>query len=279
MKYRIVSDSSSNLTVYDTDVDFISVPLKIRIDDVEYVDDADLNVADMVAHMQASKKPSTTSCPNSYEWLQSFEGADCIFCVTISANLSGSYNSCVHAREVYLGEHPEAKIHIVNSKATGATMQMIIEKIEEGIRKELSFEAIVTAITEYQRHVKIVFCLESLYNLAKNGRCPMALAKIAGVLGIRFIGKASDEGTIMQASIARGAKKANKASLAEMEKLGYQGGRVWINHCLSPENAYRLKDLIHEKYPNADVNVNQTTGLCSFYAEEGGLIIGFDDYA
>ena len=112
MKYRIVSDSSSNLTVYDTDVDFRSVPLKIRIDDVEYVDDADLNVADMVAHMQASKKPSTTSCPNSYEWLQAFEGADCIFCVTISANLSGSYNSCVHAREVYLGEHPEAKIKV-----------------------------------------------------------------------------------------------------------------------------------------------------------------------
>ena len=277
MKYRIVSDSSSNLYSLPGSVDYTTVPLKIRVDDIEYVDEEGIDIADLTAHMKTTKKPSTTSCPNSYDWIQAFEGADTIFAVTISGALSGSYNSALHAREVFLGEHPEAKVHVINSKATGATMQLIIERLAECMEKGLSFEAIVEAITEYHKHAKILFALESLNNLAKNGRCNPALAKIAGILGIRFIGKASDEGTIQQAAIARGAKKTISTIYSEMEKGGYIGGKVWINHCLNPDSAFKLKDYILKKYPNADVNVNQCGGLCSYYAEEGGMIIGYED--
>ena len=277
MKYRIVSDSSSNIYTMNGEIEYRTVPLKILVDDIEFVDEEGVNIADLTAHMKTTKKPSSTSCPNSYDWLQAFDGADTIFAVTISANLSGSYNSAMHAKEVFLGEHPEANVHIVNSKATGGTMELILERLEECMEKGLSFEAITEAVTEYQKHAKILFALESLNNLAKNGRCNPALAKIAGILGIRFIGKASDEGTIQQAAIARGAKKTISTIYAEMEKAGYIGGKVRINHCLNPDSAFKLRDYILMKYPNADVKVNQCGGLCSYYAEEGGLIIGFED--
>ncbi len=277
MKYRIVSDSSINLFHLDADVDYTTVPLKIRIDDIEYVDAEGIDVVDLVARMHTSENPSTTSCPSVMEWLEAFRGADCVFGITISSGLSGSYNSAMQAKEMYLEENPGAKVHIVDSRATGGTLRLIAERLAECIQKEMTFETIRLFIDDYQKHDKIVFMLESLDNLAKNGRCPMAFAKIAGILGIRFIGRATEEGTIQQAHICRGTKKMLRVSLEEMESLGYQGGRVRISHCLSPENAYKFRDTILAKYPKADVVIDMTTGLCSYYAEEGGLIVGFED--
>ncbi len=275
MKRRIVSDSSSNILERNSDVEYCTTPLKILIDGKEYPDVPGLDMVDLVARIELSEKNST-SCPSISEWIDAFEGADEIFGVTISSNLSGSYNSAMNAAEMYLEDHPDVKIHIFDSLATGGTMELLIEKIEECIRAEMSFEDIIKAVDEYHEKDKILFSLESVKNLAKNGRMLKALADLANALGIRFIGKASERGTIQQAHIARGQKKALITVYNEMLKMGYQGGKVRINHCLNVDAAGKLKDMILQQFPSADVKVCLTTALCSYYAERGGMIIGFE---
>lgn len=275
MKRRIVSDSSSNILERNSDVEYRTTPLKILIDGKEYPDVLGLDMVDLVARIELSEKNST-SCPSISEWTDAFEGADEIFGVTISSNLSGSYNSAMNAAEMYLEDHPDVKIHIFDSLATGGTMELLIEKIEECIRADMSFEEIVKAVDEYHEKDKILFSLESVKNLAKNGRMLKALADLANALGIRFIGKASERGTIQQAHIARGQKKALLTVYNEMLKMGYDGGKVRINHCLNVDAAGKLKDMILQKFPSADVKVCLTTALCSYYAERGGMIIGFE---
>lgn len=277
MSIKIVSDSSINMFRTDGPIPYTTVPLKIRIDETEFVDREGIDTADMVARMKTSSKPSTTSCPNAYEWMEAFEGADNIFVVTISANLSGSYAAAMQAKDMYLEEHPEAKIHVINSKATGATMRLIVRQLENCLSQGMTFETTKAFINDYMNHVKILFALESLMNLAKNGRCPMAFAKIAGLLGIRFLGKASDEGTIQQSHICRGHKRTIRTTVEEMQRMGYQGGAVHIDHCLNPASAEDLRNAILAVYPEAPVTIGLCTGLCSYYAEEGGMIIGFDD--
>ena len=275
MKRRIVSDSSSNILERNSDVEYCTTPLKILIDGKEYPDVLGLDMVDLVARIELSEKNST-SCPSISEWTDAFEGADEIFGVTISSNLSGSYNSAMNAAEMYLEDHPDVKIHIFDSLATGGTMELLIEKIEECIRADMSFEDIIKAVDEYHEKDKILFSLESVKNLAKNGRMLKALADLANALGIRFIGKASERGTIQQAHIARGQKKALITVFNEMLKMGYQGGKVRINHCLNVDAAGKLKDMILQQFPSADVKVCLTTALCSYYAERGGMIIGFE---
>ena len=275
MKRRIVSDSSSNILERNSDVEYCTTPLKILIDGKEYPDVPGLDMVDLVARIELSEKNST-SCPSISEWTDAFEGADEIFGVTISSNLSGSYNSAMNAAEMYLEDHPDVKIHIFYSLATGGTMELLIEKIEECIRADMSFEDIIKAVDEYHEKDKILFSLESVKNLAKNGRMLKALADLANALGIRFIGKASERGTIQQAHIARGQKKALITVFNEMLKMGYQGGKVRINHCLNVDAAGKLKDMILKQFPSADVKVCLTTALCSYYAERGGMIIGFE---
>ncbi len=274
MTYKIVSDSSSNLLKWEK-INYATTPLKIISSEKEYIDLANLDVRGMVDDLKTVKGVVRTSCPNTGEWIESFEGADCIFAITLTSNLSGCYNAAVLAKEQYIQEHPEVKIHVIDSYSTGGEMQLIIEKLEELISMGKSFEDITKEIEEYKDTTHLSFSLQSLTNLARNGRVNPAVAKIAGVLGIRIVG-AAVEGVLDPGHKVRGEKKALSTIFDDMKKEGYTGGRVRINHCFNIESAESLKEKILSEFPDADINIIPCTALCSFYAEEGGLLVGFE---
>ena len=273
MNYRIVSDSSANLQTCK-EAGFVSVPLKILAGDREFTDDSRLNAEEMTDYLQSYKGKSGTSCPNIADWLDAFEGADGVFAVTITSALSGAYTSAAQAAREFAEEG--GKAFVVDSLSTGPEMELLIRKLEEEIASGKSFEEITRAVTEYQGHTHLLFSLQSLSNLAKNGRCSPAVAKIAGVLGIRVVGAASEEGTLEPLHRCRGEKKVGDVLMSEMEKRGYRGGRVSVAHCENLPLAEHLRDLIGQKYPGAEVKIRECGGLCSFYAERGGLIVGFE---
>ncbi|MBO7702978.1 MAG: DegV family protein [Solobacterium sp.] len=275
MKYRIVSDSSSNLLELPGEIEYVTVPLKINVDEKEYVDEIGTDISSMVDAIEHSARNST-SCPNSEEYKEAFEGADCVFAVTITSGLSGSYNAAVQGAEMFKEEYPDAKVRVIDSLATGGEMHLLIEKLKELMQQGLSFEEIEQKIDEYHQYTQLLFSLESVQNLAKNGRLPMAVAKIANLLNIRFIGKPTENGTIKPVHNVRGAKKNISKIVEEMLAMGFKGGRVWISHCLNPEAADNLKKAILEKYPDSFVGIEPMTALCSYYAERGGMIIGFE---
>ena len=275
MKIRIVVDSSVNLFEMEG-LDIVSVPLKIRTTEKEYVDDVHLDVHQMNVDLSTYKGKSTSSCPNSAEWLDAFEPADEIYALTISKALSGSYNAAVVAKDMLLEEHPEKKVYIVDSRSIGGECRLIIEKIKEWIEAGKSFDEIVPLIEAYQKTTELQFDLQSLNNLANNGRVNKMLADLIGVFGIVMVGKPTAEGKIEMISKKRGEKKAYKESFEIMLKDGYKGGKVRIDHTENLKGAEYLKNLILEQFPNADVQIGENGGLCSFYAEVGGLIFGYE---
>ena len=192
---KIVTDSSADIREL-AGADFASAPLKIITADKEYVDDEALDVEGMVNDLASYKGRSTTSCPNTADWLSAFGDAEEIFCVTITSGLSGSYNSAVVAAKAYLEEHPERKVRVVDSLSTGPEMRLIMEKIAELHREGRSFDEISEAIDGYKKTTGLIFMLESMRNLANNGRVSHLVAKFAGLLGIRVVAKASDVGDI-----------------------------------------------------------------------------------
>lgn len=276
MHYKIVSDSSSNIFKME-DINYQSVPLKIITDKAEYIDDENLNVLEMTDDLKKYKGKSGSSCPNIHEWGKAFEDSDAVFAITISGNLSGSYQAALQASEEYLENNPQGKIHVINSLSVGPEMQLIMEKLRVLINKGLEFDKIKDAAAEYSKHTHLLFGLRSLNNLAHNGRINPAIAKACSILGIRILGKASDEGTLQTLEKCRGEKKLILGFLEQMEAHNFNGGRVIISHCFNEEAANSLKEIILKKYPECNVRINSCAALCSFYAEEGGLIVGFED--
>lgn len=274
-KIKIVTDSSSDVLTLDG-VDFESAPLKIVTGEKVYLDDASLDVEGMVNDLAAYKGKSSTSCPNPDDYLRAFGDADEVYCVTITGSLSGSYNSALVAKNTYEKENPTRRVYVLNSLSTGPEMALIIERMRALILEGHSFDSITAAIDEYTTHTGLFFVLESMRNLANNGRVSPIVAKLAGMLGIRVVGRASDRGDLEMLSKPRGERNTLTEVIVQLRKNGYNGGAIRIAHAMNEPFAKSLADTVAKEFGATDITVYSLRGLCSFYAERGGLIIGFE---
>lgn len=274
-KIKIVTDSSSDVLSLNN-IDFASAPLKIVTQNKEYIDNSELDTLQMVNFLAEYKGKSSTSCPNPQDWLTAFGDADEIFCITITATLSGSYNAALSAKEIYEEKYPERKVFVINSLSTGPEMKLIIEKISELVSQKTPYEKICDEIIEYSKNTHLLFMLECMKNLANNGRVSHLVAKAAGLLGIRVIGKASAVGDLETLDKCRGRDKSIISMFQNVKNLGYKGGKLRIAHCFNEEAAKQLHALILKEFSTADIEIYNSRGLCSFYAEKGGILVGFE---
>ncbi|WP_083912500.1 DegV family protein [Allofustis seminis] len=278
MKWKIVVDSSANIRkLPDTSaaIDLEVVPFYLQIDDETIVDNSEIDFADLFAKFKTADK-CTTACPSPATFAESFAGADNVLCFTITGGLSGCYNSAVNGRTMALEDNPEQNIFVFDSRSTGPEMDMLVEKAVEFIDAYDDFDEVVDALKAYHQHTRLVFILQSIDNLVTNGRVSSVAASIVGLLNLRLIGRRTDEGTIELAHRVRGNARVIKKTIAQMEEEGYVGGRIVLAEHLNPSMAEDFKKAVQAKYPNAEITIRPGTGLTAFYAEDGGLIVGYE---
>lgn len=273
MKRKIVADSSCDMWELNG-VDFAVAPMTISTDNKHYVDNQELDVHLMSEDLAKYKGVSHTACPSVGSWLDCYEGYDEVFVVTLTGAMSGTYNSAMTAKGIYEEENENVKVHVFDSLSTGPEMRLLIEKLKEMIEEDLTFEEIVEKGQNYLNHTRLFFALKSLHNFAMNGRVNKAVASAIGVLNISIFATASEEGTIQQISKCRGEKKVVKSMIEHLENAGYHGGKVRISHADNLKLAHSVRDKILELYPHADIIVYPMGGLCTYYAEIGGLLVG-----
>lgn len=273
MKRKIVADSSCDMWELNG-VDFAVAPMTISTDNKHYVDNQELDVHLMSEDLAKYKGVSHTACPSAGSWLDCYEGYDEVFVVTLTGAMSGTYNSAMTAKGIYEEENENVKVHVFDSLSTGPEMRLLIEKLKEMIEEDLTFEEIVEKGQDYLNHTRLFFALKSLHNFAMNGRINKAVASAIGVLNISIFATASEEGTIQQISKCRGEKKVVRSMIEHLENAGYHGGKVRISHADNLKLAHSVRDKILELYPHADIIVYSMGGLCTYYAEIGGLLVG-----
>ena len=274
-KMKIVADSACDVFAL-AHTDFASAPMRVITEEREFVDNETLDVEEMVRFMDKYKGKSKSSCPNTNDWLEAFGDAEDIFCVTITSGLSGSYNSACAAKQIYESENEGRRVCIVDSLSAGPEITMILEKLDECVEKQMSYEDICDTVAAYQKKTGLAFMLRSLKTFANNGRVSPLVAKAIGVLGICIVGKASDEGTLEPLHKCRGEKRSIELLSEVLGAEGFRSGKIRIGHCWNEEAAQQLKKLILTKYEKVSIEIHKLKGLCSFYAEMGGLLVGFE---
>lgn len=277
--YKIIADSSCDLTSLEhlnTNALYGRAPLRILVGDTEYVDEPGLDTRAMMDAVYAFKGKTGSACPSPEEYAEHCRQVDETYIVTISSNLSGSYNSAVLARDLILAEHPEKKIHIFDSLSAGPELSLIVEEIARLADSGLPFEMVCSEVERYQKRSALLFQLNSLENLTKNGRVSKMAGMTAKLLGIHMIGIASDVGTVQPLHKCRGTEKTYRLVLQEMRERGFSGGRVILGHAFQETGAQMMRDMILEEFPSSRITIMPLSGLCCYYAEEGGLLIGFE---
>ena len=276
MNTKIVVDSSASLYTLQG-VDFECVPLKIITDDAEYLDNGTMDALGMAQTLRTYKGKTSTSCPNVSDWLAAYEGADEVYAITITGTLSGSYNAAQLAAEEYQQENPGKRVFVLDSLSTGPEQRLLAERLRDLLAEGKEFDEICEEMLRYHKHTHLLFSLESLANLARNGRVKPAVAAVARMLGIRVIGQASEAGELDVLCKTRGEHGALERIVLELKEHGYTNGRLHISHCGNPAAAERLKHMVKAVFDGAKVDISECGGLCSYYAELGGLLVGYED--
>lgn len=277
---KILVDSGCDLMSIETIAEGIvydRVPLKILVGDKEFVDDESLNVAQMLEEMYAYQGKTSSACPSPEEWAAHFRDAEESYVITITGALSGSHNSAMVAKHMVEEEDPSKKIYVLDSLSAGGEMTLLVQKLHELLKAGTPFEEVCRQMDAYSRdHTRLVFILYSIENLVKNGRVSKIAGMAAGLLNLSVVAKATETGEIGPIGKARGKKKGAKLVLEEMEQQGYCGGKVILSHCQNPDGVEMIKETISEKFENAVFEFMETRGLCSYYAEKNGLMIGYE---
>lgn len=281
MKYGVVVDSGCDMRSLRPEAegkyDFTRVALKLDIGEKVFVDDLDLNIEEFMNEMYSYKGKTGSAAPSPEDYLNAFEKSEQVFVITITGTLSASYSSAKIGVELFQERYPDRNVHVIDSKSTGPEMTLLVRKLTELFEQNLSFEEIVSKITEYHENTThLLFILQNLDNLVKNGRVSKLKASMAGILGIKMLGRASQEGTLELLHKCRGKLTAYDKAIKEMYATDYNGGRVVIAHCFAQEIAQYIAATIKKDFPNADIEIMSTSGLCSYYSEQGGILIGYE---
>ena len=278
MSFHIVCDSCTDLTEEDLKKGcYTLVPLTLLVDGEEIIDDETFDQADFLAKVAASKESVKSACPAPESYMEAYSKADDIYVVTLSAELSGSYNSAVLGKNLYEEENGTKNIHVVNSRGAATTQVLIARKLNEYASQGMPFEEVVDKIEEYTTSLRTYFVLETLEVLRKNGRLSRLSATIAGALNIKPVMIGTRDGVIQKAAQARGMKKA----LAKMvEHMGSEGRDLTrrqfvISHCNCYERAVYVKELIKKHLHAEDVDIVDTKGVSSLYACDGGITVSY----
>lgn len=277
MSYRIVVDSCGEFTEeMKKDSHFVHAALHLYIDGEQFVDDESFPRLDFIKKMNASPNCPKSSCPSPESYREAFDcGAEHLYAVTLSAELSGSYNSAVLGRNLYLEEHPDAKIHVFNSCSASVGEMRIAQKIQEYEESGMDFEEIVKAVERFALEMHTYFVLENLENLRKNGRLSAVKAFVASALNIKPVMGATDQGVIIQLGQARGMHKALRKMVETMaaETKNPEEKVLALCHCNNRERAEYVKEEIRKLLKVKDILILETSGVSTLYAAEGGIIM------
>jgi DegV family protein with EDD domain len=278
MSYRIIGDSCTDLPQeLREDPHFKLVPLTLIVDDFSIVDDETFNQKDFLSRVKASPHSPKSACPSPEDYMKHFDYDGDIYVVTLSSQLSGSYNSAELAKRLYLEEHPDKKVEVIDSRSASVGQMLIAMKIRELIENSHPFEAVVEKVNAFRDGLMTKFVLESLDTLRKNGRLSGIQAIIASALNIKPVMGATPEGTIFKLDQARGIVKALllMAKAIEQDVLKPQERILGIAHCNNYERALFFKNEILKRIPFKDCFIVDTAGVSSMYANEGGIITAY----
>ena len=277
MRYKIVIDSCGELVEKWKDSPAVErASLTLTVDDEDIIDDDTFDQAYFLKRVAESPNCPKSSCPSPERYMSAYDcEAEHVYAVTLSSELSGSYNSAVLGMNLLKETHPDKKIHVFNSRSASVGQTLIALKIEEGEEQGMEFEEVVKKVDAYISEQNTYFVLETLETLRKNGRLSNLKAFVATALKIKPVMGSTPEGTIVQLDQARGMNKAvMKMVDYVVERTPNPAEKVLgISHCNCPARAQAVKEAILERIPVKDVILLDTAGVSSMYANDGGIII------
>lgn len=189
-KIKIITDSSADLPSSLIQSEKIEVvPLTVRINKKEFVDQQDLSPQQFWTLSKSSPTLPETAAPSPGKFLQAYEKAEKdgyrgVICITISSKLSSTFSSAVTGSQNFDGSIP---ITVIDSKNVSIGHGLSVLAASKLSHSEEKIEAIEEKIKNLIPKTKFFIALDTLENLKKGGRIGNAAAFFGSLLSIKPI--------------------------------------------------------------------------------------------
>ena len=283
MGIKIITDSSCDLPreyVDDNNIEVISLVLNLNGQIIKDDLGKTLSYKDFYQKMRDGATP-TTSQVNAHEFEEAFskhiKNGDSIIYISISASLSGTFNSANIAKNNLLEEYPEAKIELVDSLSASIGQGLLVLKACEMRDNGASIEEIVEWIEENKRKVIHTILIDDLNHLKRGGRISGATATIGGLLNIKPSAYLDDEGKLAQGERIKGKKKALRFLANEVKEraIDSENEVLYICHGDCQEEAESLRDIIEQEVKFKNVIINYIGNVIGAHTGPGALAVIF----
>ena len=274
MEWTVAFDSGANLRNIDTpnNIHFGIAPLKIVIGDNSVSDDGGTSLEEMQIILDGEKKKTGSACPSVEDWRVLMEKGDAVIAITISKEVSGSFQSALIAKDMILESHPDKKIFVLNSMSGSGSMSFLVRKAVKLIKEGKDFKEVCCELETASKRSKTFFMIQNVDNLITNGRINPIVGRAIKTLKLCLLATVSEKGDLEVVSKIRNFEKAMDGCIDELAKRGYECKKFIISHCLNPKGAEEFKNKLLKKYPDAEIEVMETGLLCGYYVEKGGII-------
>ncbi|MDR1913755.1 MAG: DegV family protein [Clostridiales bacterium] len=277
MDYKIIVDSSCDLTDEQRELyGIISVPFTMRLGEKEFLDDEGLDYDNYMCEMKLTTQKVGSAAPSPHEFQKAMEVAKNSYVVTISGQLSASYQNAMIAK-THVEETGTARAHVFDSKSASAAEHLTALKIYELMQKKASREQIISTVQQFIDNMKTYFVLERYDNLYKNGRLNKIAGKLLEIINVKLVMGTDGNGNIAHHANARNIKHMIDILLSYIGKSGRktEEENIVISHCDNLDLAERFSNAVRKMYTFKNIIIVHTGGLSSLYADHKGIVLAF----
>ncbi len=212
--FEIISDGACDLA--DEAVSRLGIrviPFYVAYDEETYLKEkVDFNVQDfyqkLIDHPDVFPK---TSMPTAEDYMKEFERAyeleKDILCVTISKKFSGSLNSALMAKDMFLDEHPDARVEVIDSTMLSCSQGLLIREIARMKEDGVALDEAIQHIERIKNTGRCYFTINGLSYLQHGGRIGKLTAIVGNIFKVLPLIIAKD-GEIQSGGIALSRKRA-----------------------------------------------------------------------
>lgn len=278
MKQSIIVDSCCDMTPELAERLGITsvVPMTMMLGEKEYTDDENLDLSEFMAEMTACKTRVSSAAPPPHAFMEAIEAAISSFVVTISSQLSASFENAQIGKK-FADENGEVNTHIIDSKSASAGEVLVAMKLRELISQELSKEQIISVLSSFIDNMKTYFVLERYENLIKNGRLGKVKGKIVSLMNVKLIMGSDGNGAIALHAKPRGTQQMieKMVSFVKGSKKETSGESMVICHNNNLTLAKQLSGTFKKHFDFKEILIVPMRGAISLYADNKGIVLAF----
>ena len=274
-KIKIITDGSCDLSHEVLNKFNINVvPLGVSFGEEHYTAGVDIDNKEFYAKMKESKELPKTFCPSPENFCKEYQcEEDKIIVIALSSKLSGTYNSASLARDLYLSEHKEKDIRVIDSMTGSIGAGLLLIKAAKMISEGKDIDEIVEAIENLKEKISFYGTLETLENAIKGGRINPLAVKIIGALNFKAIVQIKD-GVVKPIDKARGESNSIKkvANYITSSIEDTKDKILCLMHANCPEKAHKLLSIIEKTHKFDEVYISEVGPVMGTYTSEGAVL-------